>query len=276
MAIDSMTGAEVPNDVVEFAVAADGIPSLQLGVAGELAVTGRVEEAGALLRPFVDAGLATLPRDLTRTACFGGASDVILATNDVEGARQLVALLTPYRDQVAAVAVLTSHGPVAALLARALLVVGDVDAAEAEYRRAIELARDLGYDMSLACSEVELAGLLLRGRRPAMRSRRAAWSTTRSLSLGDAASEPSSGAPERSWRRRPGSAGEGEGHLRDEGGAGLDDPRRGVELVRRAGLGLDAERVVGLGEDHPVVAARRDREHDAVGPPQHGRARRAR
>ena len=147
--------------LVELCRSAVELPAFQIAVAGWLALEHRLEEASEIIRPMVAASLDDLPHDLGRLGNFVGVSAVAFLTRDREAARQLIPLVSPYRGQVAATSLIGGSSPAALALGRAHYVLGDLDAADADFAFAAEVASVAGIQIFVAGTPLERATVLL-------------------------------------------------------------------------------------------------------------------
>ncbi len=121
------------------------IPAYRAVLAFCASEAGDLDGAAAMLRNFDEAGYTNLPTDTNRFLALALLGHVAASVSDEAAGRSLRTLLEPYRDQWVVLACYggggASWGPTAHVLARLADLAGDRAVAEAEFSRALAMAR---------------------------------------------------------------------------------------------------------------------------------------
>jgi hypothetical protein len=121
------------------------IPAYRAVLAFCASEAGDVDRARTMLRTFDDVGYTNLPVDTNRFLALALLGHVAADLHDEAAGRSLRALLEPYREQWVVLPCYggggASWGPTAHALARLAALAGDRVGADAEFARALELAR---------------------------------------------------------------------------------------------------------------------------------------
>ena len=125
------------------------------------AVSGRREEAAAVLEAGRAGGFSAVPQDLLWLTSIVGYAVLAIELDDRAAAAELVPLLQPYARQVAFNGA-TSQGPVAAYLGRLASMLGRYDEADRHLHAALATAEAFGWEYHRASTLVCLAELRLR------------------------------------------------------------------------------------------------------------------
>jgi hypothetical protein len=128
-----------------------------------LAALGEEVEARRELAAQRTAGVpASWPRDMNWLSATKELSEAAVLLDDRELGAELMELLEPFADRRAvAVRGIISYGSVAGALGRLAALAGDLDAAEARYRQAIELEERAGETIWATNHRLRLAEVLL-------------------------------------------------------------------------------------------------------------------
>lgn len=114
---------------------------------------GRPDEARALLDPVAAAGFASVPRDMLWSTTMTQWAEVAAETASEDAGRRLLELLEPWADQFPTTSI-TLWMPIAHYTGRLRAMLGDHDAADSHFARAIELGGGFRSPMFAAASRL--------------------------------------------------------------------------------------------------------------------------
>ncbi len=181
-----------------------GLIAFEMARAICCAVTGRADEARAVLDDGRRRGYDTVPTDNLWTTTILGEAVLAIELGDVESARLLLPILEPFSAAVAFNGI-TSQGPIAAYLGKLSSLLGRHDDAERHLRSALATADSFGWTYHRATTLIALAQARLRAERPPRRrgvSLGGGGEPRCARRTGSAAGRPSSRASP-AWRDRP-------------------------------------------------------------------------
>lgn len=150
-----------------------GLPVLRVVLARMYVDLGRLDDARATGVEAIALGDSPLPDDYTWLPGHCVLAWVLAGLQLRDAAAAVYERLLPWQDQVASVGV-TSEGPVALHLGLLAATAGDLDAAEAQYRRALAVADRLAAPAWRLRSQLGLAEVLARRGGPGDAEARAA------------------------------------------------------------------------------------------------------
>lgn len=153
--------AEVIPLIEMAAVEASTVPAWHCTLADLYWVVGRRDDAAREFEALAASGFAEIPRDTSWLVAVSLIAGVCADLGDQPRAKLLYAMLTPYRDLIAAARpAIVGLGPVSTMLGRLAGVLGEWDAANLHFERAVIIAERMGARPWAARARVHWAEML--------------------------------------------------------------------------------------------------------------------